>query len=100
MIRPLADRIVVRALDIPLSSVLQVVELGREGKHHRGEVLAVGPRVKFDERMRPRTETDAHVGDVIHFTDLFKFPVVEVEGERLLIMQEADVCFIEEREAA
>lgn len=95
MIRPLADRIVVRALEVPLSSVIHVIEHGKEGKHHRGEVLAVGPRVKFDERMRPRTETDAQVGDVIRFTDIFKFPVVEVDGERLLILQEADVCFIE-----
>jgi hypothetical protein len=39
------------------------------------------------------------VGDVIHFTDIFKFPVIEQDGERLLILQEADVCFIEEREA-
>jgi co-chaperonin GroES (HSP10) len=100
VIRPLRDRIVVRALDVPLSSVIQVIEHGRDGKHHRGEVVAVGPSVKFDERYRPRTETDVQVGDVIHFTDIFRFPVVEVEGERLLILQEADVGGVEEREAA
>lgn len=97
MIRPLRDRIVVRPLDEPLSSTLVVVEHGREGKHHRGEVVAVGPQVKFDERFRTRSDTDTQPGDVIHFTDIFKFPPVQVEGERLLILQEADVCFVEER---
>lgn len=95
MIRPLADRIVVRALDQPLSSVIEVIEHGKDGKHHRGEVVAVGPKVKFDDRFRPRSATDAQVGNVIHFTDIFKFPVIEYEGERLLILQEADVCFVE-----
>ena len=97
MIRPLRDRIVVRPLDQPLSSVIEVVEHGREGKHHRGQVLAVGPQVKFTDNYRARTPTDTQVGDLIHFTDIFKFPVVEVKGERLLILQEADVCFVEER---
>jgi co-chaperonin GroES (HSP10) len=99
VIRPLADRILVRPLDEPLSSIIAVVEHGREGKHHRGQVLAVGPKVKFDDRWRPRGPSDTQVGSVVHFTDIFKFPPVTVEGEKLLILQEADVAFIEERAA-
>jgi co-chaperonin GroES (HSP10) len=90
MIRPLRDRLVVRPLENPLSSVIQIIEHTDPGKHRRGEVLAIGPEVAWG----------TNVGDVIHFTDLFKFPVIEQDGERLLILQEADVCFIEEREAA
>lgn len=96
MIRPLRDRIVVRPLDLPLSSVIEVIEHKDPGRHHRGEVLAVGPSVKFEERFLPRTASDVQVGDVIHFTEMFKFPQVEQDGERLLILQEADVCFVED----
>lgn len=100
MIRPLRDRIVVEPLDEPLSTILVVVEHGREGKHARGRVIAVGPEVKFDDFVRRRSEGDAQVGDIIHFTDIFKFPVILDHGDKRLILQEADVCFIEEREAA
>lgn len=100
MIRPLRDRIVVEPLDEPLSSVLQVVQFGRDGKHARGRVVSVGPSVKLDERYRPRTDVDAQVGDLIHFTDIFKFPVIMDGGEKRLILQEADVCFVEELEGA
>lgn len=98
MIRPLRDRIVVRPLDEPLSRILQVIQF--EEKHARGEVITVGPSVKFDERYRPRTSTDAQVGDIVHFTDIYKFPVIFDHGEKRLILQEADVCFVEERQAA
>ncbi len=96
MIRPLRDRLLVKPLDEPLSTVLEVIH-DSKGKHSRGEVLAVGPSVKFDEdRFRPRQECDVQPGDLIHFTDIFKFPVVEDQGQKLLMLQEADVCFIEE----
>jgi len=87
---------VVRALDQPLSTVIEVIQHDREGKHHRGQVMAVGPSVKLDDKYRPRTDTDTRVGDVIHFMDIYKFPTVEMDGERLLILQEADVGAIEE----
>lgn len=101
MIRPLRDRIVVEPLDEPLSGVLQVVRFGREGKHARGRVVAVGPMVKFDDdRLRKRGQHDSKVGDVIQFTDVFKFPVILDHGQKRLILQEADICGIEEREGA
>lgn len=96
MIRPLRDRILVEPLDEPLSTILQVVH-DSAGKHSRGRVRAVGPQVKFDEVFRARTSVDAQVGDLIHFTDLFKFPVIEDQGVRCLLLQEADICFVEDR---
>lgn len=97
MIRPLRDRIVVEPLDQPLSTILHVVEHGREGKHHRGRVVAVGPSVKFDDgKYRPRGTHDSKVGDLIQFTDIFKFPVIMDRGEKRLILQEADICGIEQ----
>lgn len=98
MIRPLRDRIVVKPLEEPLSKIIQVVQ--SNPKDSRGEVMAVGPSVKFDEYTRARTSSDAQVGDIIHFTDIFKFPVILDHGEKRLILQEADVQFIDEREAA
>jgi co-chaperonin GroES (HSP10) len=88
MIRPLRDRMVVKPIDEPLSSTLQVVQFDK--KMHRGEVMAIGPGVIWGTR----------VGDVIQFTDIFKFPAITHEGVRYLILQEADIFFIEEQEAA
>lgn len=100
MIRPLRDRIVVQPLEEQLSQVLEVVRLGHEGKHARGRVVAVGPSVKLDERYYPRGPHDAQVGDVIQFTDIFKFPQILDRGEKFLILQEADICAIEEDDRA
>lgn len=97
MIRPLRDRILVEPLDEPLSTIIQVVH-DNAGKHSRGRVLAVGPQVKFDEIYRARTDVDAQVGDIIHFTDIFKFPVILDQGAKRLLLQEADICFVEDRE--
>lgn len=96
MIRPLRDRIVVEPLDEPLSTIIEVVH-ETNGKHARGRVIEVGPQVKFDDLVRTRTADDSRPGDVIHFTDLFKFPVIMDAGQKRLILQEADICFIEER---
>lgn len=85
MIRPLADRIVVEPLDEPLSRVIKVIRMGNEGRHQRARILACGPKA-----------SDCKVGDVIHFTDLFKFPEVIYKGQKVLFLQEADICGIEE----
>lgn len=99
MIRPLRDRIVVEPLDEPLSKIIHVVH-DNQGKHARGRIVAVGPSVKFDDIYRPRTAVDAQVGDIVQFTDIFRFPVIMDHGQKRLILQEADICFIEEREEA
>lgn len=88
MIRPLADRIVVAPIEVPLSTMLEVVRF-KDANNTRGEVIAIGPKANWG--VQP--------GDVIHFTDAFKFPVILDQGEKRLILQEADVCFIEDRES-
>lgn len=93
MIRPLRDRIVVEPQDKPLSSVLEIIQF--EEKHHRGKVIAVGPQVKFEDDYLPRGPTDSKPGDMIQFTDAFKFPVIMDHGAKRLILQEADICGIE-----
>ncbi len=100
MIRPLRDRIVVRPMDVPLSTVIEVIQHKDSDKHHRGQVLAVGPQVKFDEKYRARASSDIQVGDIVHFADNFKFPAIDMDGQRLHILQEADVCFVEVGKAA
>lgn len=69
----------------PLSSIIQVVYLN-EQRPIRAEVLAIGPKVKWGTK----------VGDVVQFTDILKFPELIDHGTRVLILQEADVCFVEE----
>lgn len=96
MLRPLADRIVVEPLDEPLSTILQVIQLGREGRHSRGRIIAVGPKVKFEGGYLDRGPDDSKVGDIIHFTDAFKFPLIIDHGQKLHILQEADIAAIEE----
>lgn len=96
MIRPLRDRLVIEPLDEPLSSVLHVV---CERNHSRGRVIAVGPQVKFND-YRARQDHDTQVGDVVQFTDVMRFPVIMDHGEKRLIIQEADVLFVEVREEA
>ena len=87
-IRPLRDRMVVRPLTEQLSKVIEVVSLGQP-KYRRGEVVAIGPKVTWGTK----------TGDTIQFTDVVKYPSIKGDnGETLLILQEADVCFIEERE--
>lgn len=95
MIRPLRDRLVIEPLDEPLSSILHVV---CERNHHRGRVLEVGPSVKFNDRFRPRAPHDTQVGDIVQFTDVMRFPVIMDHGAKRLIIQEADVLFIEQLE--
>ncbi len=83
MIRPLRDRIVVEPFDPPLSQTLQVIQF--EEKNARGKILETGPKAQ-----------DCKPGDIIHFTDLFKFPIILDQGMKRLILQEADICAIEE----
>lgn len=88
MIQPLRDRLVIEPLDEPLSTVIHVVEA--KERNSRGRVLAVGPKVKWGTK----------VDDIVHFTDIFRFPVIMDQGAKRLIIQEADVMFVEERELA
>jgi co-chaperonin GroES (HSP10) len=83
MIRPLRDRIVVRPLAEERRGLIEIVKLG--SKVSRGMIVAAGPAAK-----------DCKSGDVIQFTDVYRFPRVIDRGDELLILQEADICGIEE----
>lgn len=88
--RPLRDYLVVRPLDDAQAGLVQVV---RDGRPRRGEVLAVGPG-------KGGGPLDVQVGDVVQFTDVMTYPTVYEDFTKLLIIQEADVCGVEQQELA
>ncbi len=84
MLRPLRDRIVVRPQERVKSTILEVVQTE---KPNLGTVLRTGPKA-----------TGVKPGDTIRFgtgEGYLSYTEFEEQGERLLVMQEADVCFIE-----
>lgn len=91
--RPTQDYILVRPIERKQSDVITVVSNER---HCRGEVLAVGPG-KRDKRGRLKP-LDTLPGQRIAFGDgNFDFYPKFYEGnECLRIIQEADICFIED----
>ena len=87
MLRPLRDRIVVKAVDRKQSEVLAVVS---SEKFSLGYVVATGPKVE-----------SVRVGERVRFgtgEGYLTYPEYQAaNGDRFLVMQEADVCFVEER---
>ena len=85
MLRPLRDKIVVRPIDRKQSEVLAVVS---SEKFNLGEVVATGPKVdsvKVGERVRFGTDEG-----------YLNYPEWQAaNGERFLVLAEADVCFVE-----
>lgn len=91
---PMQDYILVRPEERLKSAVLQVV---MSEKPNTGEVVAVGPgKVDDKGRLHPM---DVKVGDRIRFgTDAgyLNYPEYWENWQRYLILQEADVCWVEE----
>ena len=87
MLRPLRDKIVVRPVERKQSEVLAVVS---SEQYSIGEVVAAGPKadgVRVGERIRFGTDAG-----------YLTYPVwIAENGEKLLVMAQADVCFVEER---
>ncbi len=92
-IKPLEDRIVVRALDAEqtTASGLVIPDTAKE-KPQEGEVLAVGPG-RFNEAGDKRVPLDISAGDVVVFS---KYGGTEVKygGEELLILSARDVLAV------
>jgi len=92
-IKPLEDRIVVRALDAEqtTASGLVIPDTAKE-KPQEGEVLAVGPG-RFNEGGDKRVPLDISAGDVVVFS---KYGGTEVKygGEELLILSARDVLAV------
>lgn len=95
MLRPLKDRILVKPIERKQSEILEVV--GAE-KYNVGTVIAVGPGKLEKGRIKP---LDVRPGDRVRFGEskantAIDFPRHSENGIEYLILQEADVCFIEE----
>ena len=95
-IKPLEDRIVVRALDAEqtTASGLVIPDTAKE-KPQEGEVLAVGPG-RFNESGNQRVPLDISTGDVVVFS---KYGGTEVKynGEDYLILSARDVLAVVEK---
>ncbi len=91
-IRPLADRVVVKALDESeqMRGGLYIPDTAKE-KPQQGEIVAVGPGKLSDqgERLAPEVE----VGDTVLYGK-YSGTDVTVDGEEFLILREADVLAV------
>lgn len=93
MIVPMQDRILVKPDVRKLSEILIV---RNTEAFNLGEVVAVGPG-KFDKRGN-RRPVETRVGDKVRYGNgsYLDWPLIEHEGEKYQLIQEADICFIEE----
>lgn len=93
MIVPMQDRILVKPDVRKLSEILIV---RNTEKFNLGEVVAVG-RGKLDKRGN-RRPVETKVGDKVRYGNgsYLDWPLIEYEGEKYQLIQEADICFIEE----
>jgi chaperonin GroES len=91
-VKPLADRVVVRALEETeqMRGGLYIPDTAKE-KPQQGEVIAVGPG-KFDEKGN-RVPMDVKAGDKVLYGK-YSGTEVTVAGEQLLILRESDVLAV------
>ncbi len=91
-VKPLADRVVVRALEETeqMRGGLYIPDTAKE-KPQQGEVIAVGPG-KFDEKGN-RVPMDVKAGDKVLYGK-YSGTEVSVGGEQLLILRESDVLAV------
>ena len=85
MLRPLQDKVVVKKITVPLSSIIFVPG---EQANEMGEVLAVGPGKK-DARgnLMPMS---VEVGQRVMYKD-HGYPSAEFNGERHYVIAEGDI---------
>jgi co-chaperonin GroES (HSP10) len=98
--KPLRDQILVRPLD-RLKNLSTIIEVVSDEKNTRGEVIAVGPGM-INEKTKRVMPMDVKVGDRIVYGNgtYLDFQRIELDGEELLVMREADVCWVEDPEPA
>ena len=91
-VRPLADRVVVKALEDTeqMRGGLYIPDTAKE-KPQQGEVVAVGPGKLSDEGNR--VEMELKVGDKVLYRK-YRGTEVTVDNEQLLILRESDVLAV------
>ena len=91
-VKPLADRVVVKALEDAeqMRGGLYIPDTAKE-KPQQGEVVAVGPGKLSDEGKR--IEPDLKVGDKVLYGK-YSGTEVTVDGEQYLILRESDVLAV------
>lgn len=91
MIKPLADRIVVRPIEEESKTATGIVlpDTAKE-KPQKGEVVAVGPGRMDDGK---RVPMEVKVGDKVLYAD-WGPKTIKVDGEELLIVKEEDVLAV------
>ena len=92
-IKPLEDRIVVKALEAEqtTASGLVIPDTAKE-KPQEGEVIAIGPG-RFNEDGDERIPMDVAVGDKVIYSK-YGGTEVKVEGEEYLILSARDVLAV------
>ena len=94
MLRPTQDYIVVKPLTRIVSDVIEVM---MSEKPNIGVVVAVGPG-KDNKHGKP-IPLDLKRGEVVKFgtsAEYLSFPEYWENGQKYLILQEADICFVQE----
>ncbi|MDE3022981.1 MAG: co-chaperone GroES [Pseudomonadota bacterium] len=90
MIRPLRDRVIVKPVPRIASEIIEVI---LNEKPNVGEVMAVGPgKVDGKGHIHP---LDLKVGQKVRFGE-FVFPEYHEDGQKYLVLQEADIAGIVE----
>ena len=91
-VKPLADRVVVKALEETetMRGGLYIPDTAKE-KPQQGEVVAVGPGKLSDEGKR--IEMELKVGDKVLYGK-YSGTEVTVDGEQVLILRESDVLAV------
>ena len=91
-IQPLADRVVVKALEETeqMRGGLYIPDTAKE-KPQQGEIIAVGPGKISDDGNRIAPEVS--VGDTVLYGK-YSGSEVQVEGEEYLILRESDVLAV------
>lgn len=94
--KPTQDYILVRPLPRKEKSILEVVNWE---KHCRGEIVAVGPGKRHPKTQLPMP-MDAKVGQIVAFGDgnfdFYPKWYPSEESDPYRIIQEADICFVDE----
>ena len=91
-VKPLADRVVIRALEETeqMRGGLYIPDTAKE-KPQQGEIIAVGPG-KFDDKGN-RVPMDVKVGDKVLYGK-YSGTEVTVDNEQYLILRESDVLAV------